>query len=155
MQAERAGRSSHRGNTYVRGAFVATCLIGSVGPGVTAIGVLRMPATVREMSKIVPLPEFQAPWLYWVLLFGAVTLAVAAVLEIARVPWAAPIALVASLPLWRFFGPGLWARVTGDGFFWDGRSWVLVSWPQLTYHIAATACAAVLTSVRYGRTLRR
>ena len=75
------------------------------------------------------------------------------VLELFRHQWAVPLGLAATTLLWLHFGPGLWARVTGDAFYTPTgtRDGILIAWQQFAYQIGASASAAALTYIRYFR----
>ena len=134
---------------YLRVVFIVACLLAAVGPGLNVLGLLRARERARTITEFGPLPEIQVPWTYWLVLGASAMLIVAIVLELAGWRPAAPLALAATLLLWRYFAPGVWAHVAGDGYF-EVAPGVSTSIPaqQIVHQIVATLCAVGLTCVR-------
>jgi hypothetical protein len=59
---------------------------------------------------------------------------------------------VAEVFLWVYFGPALWARVRGDGWFEPTPGGLAISlpWQQFVYELAALSSAAVLIYLRFA-----
>jgi hypothetical protein len=71
-------------------------------------------------------------------------LLVAAALKAVRVRRAALVALVAVVALWRFYGPGAWALLTGEWFEVTAGHSTSVPWQQLVYQMMSTRFALFL-----------
>ena len=111
---------------------------------------LRGRAVAKAITQYGPLPEIRIPVLVYIALSLAIILLVAALLELTRVPTAAPIAFLTTLALWAYYIPGLWDEITGKMWFAMklGRT-AGISWQMLVYQIAAMICTGVLTYVRF------
>ena len=116
-----------------------------------AIGnVLRAREVVKTVTQYGPLPEVRVSGFEWMVLALAITLVAAALLELFGFKVAAPLALGATLLLWIYFGLGLWAQLTSDGFVRvSGRRAHLIPWQQIIIQFVATLTAIALTYVRY------
>jgi hypothetical protein len=79
----------------------------------------------------------------------AIVLLIAAVLQLVRLRFAAPLALVAVGGLWIYYIPAIWDDITGDMWFAMklGRT-SGITWQMLSYQIMAMLCAGILTYLR-------
>jgi len=137
--------------TYLRRTFIVVSILAALGPGIGVVGLMRARAFAKTFTRYGPLPEIPISWIDWMVLGSAIALLIAAILEVARFRGAAPLALVSTILLWIYFGPGLWAHLGGDVFFEPSPGHATsVPWQQFVYQIAATICTATLTYVRYN-----
>jgi hypothetical protein len=135
----------------VRYLFLLSCLLAAVNPARFVLTTFRARANVKTITQFGPLPEVPVTWVDWLLGIGALTLLVAAAMELGRFRIAAPLALLATLAVWLHVGPGLWAHLSGAGYFEVAGHQTSIPWQQAVYQIAATVFAAVMTYRRYWR----
>jgi hypothetical protein len=134
---------------YVRGLFILFCFLAAAGPCLQFFNIVGIRRFTNTFTKYGPLPEIRIPIIEWILFALAITLLVAAILELLRFRKAPLVALLDSALLWIYFVPGLWARIVGDGFFQPIGSYpISVPWAWFIFHAMATLSAIMLTHIR-------
>ena len=135
---------------YMRGLFILFCSLAAIGPGLGFIRLVRAREFSKTFTKYGPLPEIHVTAFDWVLFVLAIILLFSVILELFRFRAAPPLALISTLLLWIYFGPGLWAHIAGNGFFEPTPSHsTSLPWQQIVYQIGATFCSTMLTYFRY------
>jgi hypothetical protein len=135
---------------YLHRAAPIFFALAALGPGLQVVRLIQLRSFARTFNQYGRLPEIRIFALDWIVLILASVLLLAAILEMVRSRVAAPFALFASVLLWIYFGPALWAHIRSDGFFepTPGRSTSL-PWQQFVYEIGAMISALVLGYLRF------
>jgi hypothetical protein len=136
--------------SYLRYVFIVVCVFAAIGPGAQVVAHLRARATAKRITQFGPLPEWPITWMDTLLGVCSLLLLIAAAMELVHLRLAAPLAFLATLVLWIYFGPGLWAHASGSTFFEPTPGYATsIPWQQGVYQVGATVCAAALTYSRY------
>jgi hypothetical protein len=94
----------------VRSVFMVLCVLAAMGPGRQVVRHFQARAAAKRITEFGPLPEWPITWVDWLLGGCSATLLIAATMEFGRLRVSAPLALVATMVLWIYFGPGLLPR---------------------------------------------
>jgi hypothetical protein len=133
------------------------CVLAAVGPSRAVFAKIGARAAAKRMTEFGSFQEIPITWMDWLLGICSLILLVAAAMELVRRPEAAPLALLATIVLWTYFGPGIWAHVRAERFFAPaffepipGRGYAASApWQQCVFQVGATLFAAYLTYIRY------